>query len=387
MRAGLERRDRVAGPPAQQRAADRHRRPHAHPRRGPRDRRRVPDHASGRKPNATNAVSTSSPSTSSTHVSAAGARRRRPSNAGRAYPAPAGPAASAPLRPRAGDGVQPAGPVRRRCRAGRRPRAQQADAWGKHLFHHYEGGRVVHVHLGLYGTFTESRVAMPHPDAVGQVRMRMVGAEYGTDLRGPTVCEVIDEAEIADVVAKLGPDPLRRDADPAWAWARIAKSRRPIGALLMDQTVIAGVGNVYRSELLFRHRIDPFRPGTHHRRSRIRRDVDRPRRADEGRRSARQDHRRTARARPRRTVVPARAGRAPTSTGARANRAGCAERPSAPRNWRAATCSGARPARAERPPESTPRPAKWRALLALSRPFVRLGEKARALAATMRPWN
>ena len=62
-------------------------------------------------------------------------------------------------------------------------------------------------------------------------------------------------------MARLGPDPLRRDADPALAWARITKSRRPIGALLMDQTVIAGVGNVYRSELLFRHRIDPYRPG------------------------------------------------------------------------------------------------------------------------------
>ena len=65
----------------------------------------------------------------------------------------------------------------------------------------------------------------------------------------------------SDVVARLGPDPLRSDADPSWAWARITKSRRPIGALLMDQTVMAGVGNVYRSELLFRHRIDPFRPG------------------------------------------------------------------------------------------------------------------------------
>ena len=95
-----------------------------------------------------------------------------------------------------------------------------------------------------------------------RVRMRMVGAEYGTDLRGPTVCEVIDEAQVADVVARLGPDPLRRDADPAWPWAtNPASPRRPIGALLMDQTIIAGVGNVYRNELLYRHGIDPDRPG------------------------------------------------------------------------------------------------------------------------------
>ncbi|UXA16476.1 Fpg/Nei family DNA glycosylase [Mycobacterium sp. SMC-4] len=140
----------------------------------------------------------------------------------------------------------------------------RASAWGKHLFHHYAGGRVVHIHLGLYGSFTDwsSPDDGVDPAPVGQVRMRMRGAECGTDLRGPTVCEVINETQVDDVVAKLGPDPLRPDADPALAWRRIVKSRRPIGALLMDQTVIAGVGNVYRSELLFRHRVNPFRPGT-----------------------------------------------------------------------------------------------------------------------------
>ena len=58
----------------------------------------------------------------------------------------------------------------------------RASAWGKHLFHHYDGGPIVHVHLGLYGTFTEAPVPMPLP--VGQVRMRLVGSQYGTDLRG-----------------------------------------------------------------------------------------------------------------------------------------------------------------------------------------------------------
>lgn len=139
---------------------------------------------------------------------------------------------------------------------------RRTSVWGKHLFHHYDSGPIVHVHLGLYGAFTEwPRDAAVLPEAVGQVRMRMVGAEYGTDLRGPTVCEVIDEGQVSDVLAKLGPDPLRTDADPSWAWKRISKSRRPIGALLMDQNVIAGVGNVYRNELLYRHNIDPFRPG------------------------------------------------------------------------------------------------------------------------------
>ena len=140
---------------------------------------------------------------------------------------------------------------------------RSASAWGKHLFHHYDDGAIVHVHLGLYGKFTEwaRTPGEDLPEAVGQVRMRMVGAEYGTDLRGPTVCEVIDEGQVADVVARLGPDPIRKDADPIWPWQRISKSRRPVGALLMDQTIIAGVGNVYRNELLFRHGIDPHRPG------------------------------------------------------------------------------------------------------------------------------
>lgn len=137
---------------------------------------------------------------------------------------------------------------------------RQSDAWGKHLFHHYDCGAVVHIHLGLYGKFTEAPLPLDEP--VGQVRMRMIGTEYGTDLRGPTVCEVIEDGAVDDIVARLGPDPLRPDAEPELAWKRIVKSRRTIGGLLMDQKVIAGVGNVYRSELLYRHHIDPYRPGT-----------------------------------------------------------------------------------------------------------------------------
>jgi endonuclease-8 len=136
---------------------------------------------------------------------------------------------------------------------------RRASAYGKHLFHHYTGGPIVHVHLGLYGAFTDWELPA---EPVGEVRMRMIGAGFGTDLRGPAACEVLDEAQVDAVLARLGPDPLRRDADPVGAWKRITKSRRQIGALLMDQAVIAGVGNVYRNELLFRHRIDPYRPGT-----------------------------------------------------------------------------------------------------------------------------
>ncbi|MGZ4456013.1 MAG: Fpg/Nei family DNA glycosylase [Nocardioides sp.] len=142
-----------------------------------------------------------------------------------------------------------------------------AEAWGKHLFIGF-GERFVHVHLGLYGTFAVHPAAEELPLPVGQVRLRLVGPgpTPGTtayaDLRGATTCELVTAEQRDAVVARSGPDPIRPDADPMAAWARIQRSKAPIGGLLMDQTVLAGVGNVYRAEVLFRHRVDPFRPGS-----------------------------------------------------------------------------------------------------------------------------
>ncbi|WP_018685162.1 Fpg/Nei family DNA glycosylase [Actinokineospora enzanensis] len=136
---------------------------------------------------------------------------------------------------------------------------RRAEAHGKHLFHVYGPDRVVHVHLGLYGTFAEAPLPVAAP--VGQVRMRLVGPTHWTDLRGPTRCELLTDVEVDALRARLGPDPLRRDADPARAWDRISRSRSSLAVLLMDQSVIAGVGNVYRAELLFRHGIHPSLPG------------------------------------------------------------------------------------------------------------------------------
>ncbi|MBU2696162.1 MULTISPECIES: Fpg/Nei family DNA glycosylase [Pimelobacter] len=140
-------------------------------------------------------------------------------------------------------------------------RLVDAEAWGKQLFVRFEDERFVHVHLGLYGTF-EVRDGVPEiPLPIGQVRLRLARPGAYGDLRGATTCALVTAAERAAVVAKAGPDPLRADADPDRAWARISRSSAPIGTLLMDQTVLAGVGNVYRAEVLFRHRIHPLRPG------------------------------------------------------------------------------------------------------------------------------
>lgn len=142
-----------------------------------------------------------------------------------------------------------------------------AQAWGKHLVYRFDDGqadrrppKLVHVHLGIYGAFTEEALPMPAP--TGQIRLRMVGDDLGVDLRGPNACELYTPADLDALIARLGPDPLHPDADPDIAWDKIRRSRRAIGSLLMDQKVIAGVGNIYRAEVLFRAGIDPHRPGT-----------------------------------------------------------------------------------------------------------------------------
>lgn len=101
------------------------------------------------------------------------------------------------------------------------------------------------------------------PEPIGQVRVRLLTDTICADLRGPTACEVLDPAQVEAIVAKLGPDPL---LDPgAVAEERftsvVRKKPTPIGLLLMDQNVVAGIGNVYRAELLFRARLNPHTPG------------------------------------------------------------------------------------------------------------------------------
>lgn len=137
----------------------------------------------------------------------------------------------------------------------------EARAHGKHLFVELEGERVLHVHLGLIGTFTIDAAAyVGERPVIGQVRCRIATEEHVADLRGPMTCAVITPEQEDAVHAKLGPDPLR-DTDGGLAWERIHRSRKSIAALLMEQDVLAGVGNVYRCEVLFRHRINPMTPG------------------------------------------------------------------------------------------------------------------------------
>lgn len=134
------------------------------------------------------------------------------------------------------------------------------DAYGKHLLYRFAKRPTLHVHLGLYGDFYD-HAADDAPEPRATTRVRFVGKRHTLDLVGPNQCELLDDAGVAALLARLGPDPLRADADPELAWRRIHASRAPVGQLLMDQSVVAGVGNIYRAEVLWLTRVPPTLPG------------------------------------------------------------------------------------------------------------------------------
>ena len=125
---------------------------------------------------------------------------------------------------------------------------RRIEAYGKHLFYVFEHGRTVHVHLGLFGKFYVRKNPPPAPRDT--TRMRLEGAAVTIDLSGPTACELVTKKQKETILARIGPDPLREDADPQPFFDYVARSKAPIGAALMDQSVLGGVGNVYRAEAL-----------------------------------------------------------------------------------------------------------------------------------------
>jgi endonuclease VIII len=136
---------------------------------------------------------------------------------------------------------------------------RDAEAYGKHLLHHFDRDLVLHVHLGLYGMFADGPVPAPAP--IGQVRLRLASTRHWLDLRGPAACELLTPGELTALRARLGADPLRGDADPDAAYQRISRSRRLLADLLLDQSIVAGPGLVYVSEVLFRAGLAPTYPG------------------------------------------------------------------------------------------------------------------------------
>ncbi len=133
------------------------------------------------------------------------------------------------------------------------------EAYGKHLIYRFANGEALHIHLGLFGRFRTAK--KPAAEPRGAVRVRMVSNSHVVDINGPNTCEILDMDALSSLTGRIGPDVLRPDADPERAWARVRKSRTAIGQLLMDQSVMAGIGNIYRSEILWRQKVHPDTPG------------------------------------------------------------------------------------------------------------------------------
>ncbi len=133
----------------------------------------------------------------------------------------------------------------------------RAEAWGKHLFLDFDQAPLLHIHLGLIGKLRRKQVDAPE---VGEIRLRLAGDDAIWDLTGPMVCALIDDEDAAAVTKNLGPDPLRRNADPALFAERMSRKKLPLSAALLDQKVIAGIGNIFRSEFCFLTGIDPNTP-------------------------------------------------------------------------------------------------------------------------------
>lgn len=140
-----------------------------------------------------------------------------------------------------------------------------ARAIGKHMFLEFENELTLRIHLGIYGKWAFSSHGGNLPAATGQVRARFSNSTSLADLRGPTVCELINRQEAVAVEQRLGPDPLNpnpRGRELDRFTRRVSRSKTPIGLALMNQDVISGIGNVYRAEILFRAGISPHTPGS-----------------------------------------------------------------------------------------------------------------------------
>lgn len=104
------------------------------------------------------------------------------------------------------------------------------------------------------------------PEPVGQVRLRILSEVAVADVTGPNRCELISDEQRLVTESKLGCDPLQPGAsqDPAMRkrFIELVRARkRPVGELIMDQSIAAGVGNIYRAEALFLAGISPMRAG------------------------------------------------------------------------------------------------------------------------------
>lgn len=137
----------------------------------------------------------------------------------------------------------------------------EAVARGKHLLFRIAGGHSIHTHLKMEGEWHLYRPGERWRKPGHKARLVLEVADrsaIGFDLG---TVDVIRTGEEDSVVGHLGPDLLGPDWDPYVALANLLRDPdRPIGDALIDQRVMAGLGNVYRSEICFLSGLDPWTP-------------------------------------------------------------------------------------------------------------------------------
>ena len=137
------------------------------------------------------------------------------------------------------------------------------DTHGKHLLTRFDHGWTLHTHLRMEGSWSVVSPGRTLPralDADIRVLLAADGGPTAYGLRIPIV-ELVRTTAEHEVVGHLGPDPLRADWDPATAVGRLgAEPDRAISAALLDQRVLAGLGNLWVNELCFLRGISPWTP-------------------------------------------------------------------------------------------------------------------------------
>lgn len=142
---------------------------------------------------------------------------------------------------------------------------QRVEAVGKNMFYFFnerEGpdAHVMHVHFGMSGRFS-THDALSCPDPTATTRLRLEHREDGiVALLSAMTVDLMDESGYHLKRSKLGQDPLREDADPDALWDKFRSARKSVGLALMDQAMFAGVGNIYRAEILYKAGVHPEQP-------------------------------------------------------------------------------------------------------------------------------
>lgn len=132
---------------------------------------------------------------------------------------------------------------------------------GKHLLTRIEGDVTLHTHLGMEGEWQILRSGGRWRGPDFQVRVVLETSEWAVAGFRLATTELVETEREHEIVGHLGPDPLGPDWDPAEVVRRMSKHpERPISEVITDQEVIAGPGNVYKSEVCFLRGLHPLTP-------------------------------------------------------------------------------------------------------------------------------